>query len=159
MVVKKQKEVHEDEPPPEVPKDDKVDISTKTQEGDPNAKAAIEEPVVSEAPVVEQPKVFTFVEQPPTFPGGDEELMKFLRKNINYPQMERDNDIQGKVLLRFVVLEDGSVSEVQVLRPVSPGLDKEAMRVVKMLPKFNPGKQQGKAVKVYFNLPVVFRLQ
>ena len=159
MVVKKQKEVHEDEPPPEVPKDDKVDISTKTQEGDPNAKAAIEEPVVSEAPVVEQPKIFTFVEQNPQYPGGDGELMKFLQKNIQYPQMERDNDIQGKVLLRFVVMEDGSVNDVQVVRAVSPGLDKEAVRVVKMLPKFTPGKQQGKPVRVYFNLPVVFRLQ
>ena len=159
MIVKKQKEVHEDEPPPPVPVDDKVDISTKTQEGDPNAKAAIEEPVVSEAPVVEQPKIFTFVEQNPQFPGGDGELMKFLQKNIQYPQMERDNDIQGKVLLRFVVMEDGSVSDVQVIRAVSPGLDKEAVRVVKMLPKFAPGKQQGKPVRVYFNLPVVFRLQ
>jgi len=159
MIVKKQKEVHDEEPPPPPPPDDKVEISTKTQEGDVNAKASIEEPVVSEAPVVEQPKIFTFVEQNPQFPGGDGELMKFLQKNIQYPQMERDNDIQGKVLLRFVVMEDGSVADVQVVRAVSPGLDKEAVRVVKMLPKFTPGKQQGKPVRVYFNLPVVFRLQ
>ena len=67
--------------------------------------------------------------------------------------------IQGKVLLRFVVMEDGAVSDVNVIRGVSPGLDKEAVRVVKTLPKFKPGKQQGKAVRVYFNLPVVFKLQ
>jgi protein TonB len=73
--------------------------------------------------------------------------------------MERDNDIQGKVLLRFVVMEDGSVADVNVMRGVSPGLDKEAVRVVRMLPKFKPGRQQGKPVRVYFNLPVVFKLQ
>ena len=73
--------------------------------------------------------------------------------------MERDNDIQGKVLLRFVVMEDGSVQDVNVVRSVSSGLDKEAVRVVRTLPKFKPGKQQGKAVRVYFNLPVVFKLQ
>ena len=158
MIVKKQQEVHEEEPPPEVPKDDKADISTKTQEGDINAKAVVEEPVVTEK-AVEEPKIFSFVEQNPEFPGGDVELIKFLQKNIQYPQMERDNDIQGKVLLRFVVREDGSVSDVTVARSVSPGLDKEAVRVVKLLPKFKPGKQQGKAVPVYFNLPVVFKLQ
>lgn len=103
-------------------------------------------------------KVYTFVEQNPEFPGGDAELIHFLSQNITYPQMERDNDIQGKVLLRFVVMEDGSVDSVMVVRSVSPGLDKEAVRVVKLLPKFKPGKQQGKPVKVYFNLPIVFRL-
>ena len=154
--MKKQEEVREDEPV-EMPIDNKAEISTKTQEGDPDAK--ITEPVITEAPVVEEPKIFTFVEQNPEFPGGDGELIKFLQKNIQYPQMERDNDIQGKVLLRFVVMEDGSVQDVNVVRSVSPGLDKEAVRVVRMLPKFKPGKQQGKAVRVYFNLPVVFTLQ
>lgn len=158
MVVKKQEEVREEEEEPVKVEDIKADISTVTQEGDPNAKI-VEEPVVAEAPVVEEPKVFTFVEQNPEFPGGDGELIKFLQKNISYPQMERDNDIQGKVLLRFVVMEDGSVADVNVMRGVSPGLDKEAVRVVKMLPKFKPGRQQGKPVRVYFNLPVVFKLQ
>lgn len=159
MVVKKQEEVREEEEEPTKIEEIKDQtISTTTQEGDPNAKEIVEEPV-AEAPVVEEPKVFTFVEQMPEFPGGDAELIKFLQKNIVYPQMERDNDIQGKVLIRFVVGEDGSVSDVSVVRGVSSGLDKEAQRVVKMLPKFKPGKQQGKAVKVYYNLPVVFKLQ
>jgi protein TonB len=156
MVVKKQEEVREEEPV-EMPKDEKAEISTKTQEGDPNAK--IEEPIVEAPAAVEEPKVFTFVEQMPEFPGGELELMKFLQKNIQYPQMERDNDIQGKVLLRFVVSEEGAVGDVSVLRGVSPGIDKEAVRVVKSLPKFKPGKQQGKSVKVYYNLPVMFKLQ
>jgi protein TonB len=95
----------------------------------------------------------------PEFPGGDVELMKFIQKNVQYPQMERDNDIQGRVILKFVVMEDGGVSDVSVARSVSPGLDKEAVRVVKMLPKFKPGKQQGKAVRVYYSLPVLFKLQ
>jgi protein TonB len=95
----------------------------------------------------------------PEFPGGEGELLKYLAKNTVYPQMERDNDIQGRVMLRFVVLEDGSVSEVQVLRGVSPGLDKEAVRVVKSMPKFKPGRQQGKPVRVYYNLPFMFKLQ
>lgn len=103
--------------------------------------------------------VLTFADQMPEFPGGDAALIKFLQSNIVYPQMERDNDIQGKVLIRFVVGEDGTVSDVSIVRGVSSGLDREAQRVVKMLPKFNPGKRQGKAVKVYYNIPVVFKLQ
>ncbi len=106
-----------------------------------------------------EPKVFTFVEQMPEFPGGDAGLVKFLSQNIVYPQMERDNDIQGRVLLRFIVMEDGQVDSVTVMRGVSPGLDREAVRVVKALPKFKPGTQQGKPVRVYFNLPIVYKLQ
>ncbi|HRG88708.1 MAG TPA: TonB family protein [Chitinophagales bacterium] len=103
--------------------------------------------------------IFTFVEQMPVFPGGDAALVKFLQQNLKYPQMERDNDIQGKVLLRFVVLENGSVDDVIVIKGVSPGLDAEAMRVIKLMPKFTPGRQQGKPVKVYYNIPIVFKLQ
>ena len=102
--------------------------------------------------------VYTFVEQNPEFMGGDAELIKYIQKNLQYPQMERDNNIQGKVLLRFVILEDGTPSDIKIIRPVSPGLDKEAIRLVKNLPKFVPGRQQGKPVRVYFNLPIVFKL-
>jgi TonB family protein len=101
---------------------------------------------------------FTFVEQNPEFPGGDAALMAFLATHIKYPVMERDNDIQGKVLLRFAVDEEGAVGDINIVRGVSPGLDSEAVRLVKLLPKFKPGLQQGKPVKVYFNLPVGFRL-
>ena len=116
------------------------------------------EPVIEAAPVVDGPKVFTVVEQMPQYPGGDEALVKFIQKNLQYPQMERDNDIQGRVLVKFIVNEDGSVSDAQVKRSISPGLDKEALRVINMLPRFIPGRQQGKAVKVYFLLPVAFKL-
>src|ERR1043165_2202162 len=101
--------------------------------------------------------VYTFVEINPEYPGGDAGLIKFLQKNVRYPQMERDNNIQGKVLVRFVINEDGSVGDIRVSQPVSPGLDREAIRVVKML-QFQPAIMKGKRVKVYFNLPVVFKL-
>ncbi len=103
-------------------------------------------------------QVFTFVDDLPQFPGGDKALMAFLQQSIRYPAMERDNDIQGKVLLRFTVMEDGSVGDIQIIHPVSPGLDKEAVRVVKMMPKFKPGLSNGKPVKVYFNLPIIYKL-
>jgi protein TonB len=104
-------------------------------------------------------RIFTFVEESPQFPGGDKELMRFLQQNIHYPEKERANDVEGKVVVRFVVNEDGSVTGVSVIKAVSTGLDNEAVRVVKKLPNFTPGKQQGKKVKVYFNLPIVFKLQ
>lgn len=102
--------------------------------------------------------VFTVVERMPEFPGGEEALAKFLQNNLFYPQMERDNDIQGKVVVSFIISEVGSVSDVAVKKSVSRGLDKEAMRVINKLPKFKPGMQQGKSVKVAAELPVVFKL-
>lgn len=99
------------------------------------------------------------VEEPPAFPGGDLEIIRFLQRNIRYPQMERDNDIQGRVMIRFFVDTDGSIKEPTLIRTVSPGIDRESMRVVKMLPNFIPGKQRGQPVRVYFTLPVVYKLQ
>jgi protein TonB len=94
----------------------------------------------------------------PAYPGGEEAMMRFIQSNINYPDMERENDIQGRVVVGFVVLEDGTLSDIQIKKGVSSGIDKEALRVVRKLPKFNPGKQQGKAVKVSFVLPIMFKL-
>ncbi len=104
------------------------------------------------------PKVFMLVEQMPEFPGGDAALLKFLQNNIQYPSLERDNDIQGRVIVGFTVFEDGTVGDVNVKRGVSKGLDEEAVRVVKKLPNFKPGKQQGKPVSVYYSLPIVYKL-
>jgi protein TonB len=108
---------------------------------------------------VEEAKIFTFVEQMPEFPGGDKGLIQFLQKKIKYPKRDRDLDIEGKVIIRFVVNENGKVTDVHVLRSAEHDLDEEAVRVVKQMPKFKPGKQQGKAVKVYYNVPIVFKLQ
>jgi TonB family protein len=117
------------------------------------------ESTASVGPDGPQKQILTTAEDEPQFPGGDAALMNLLVNQIQYPQMERDNGIQGKVLLRFVVCPDGHVSQGEIMRSVSPGLDREAMLIVKMLPRFTPGKQQGSAVPVYYNLPVAFRLQ
>ena len=102
---------------------------------------------------------YSVLSENPKFPGGDAQLMTFLQRNIKYPDYERDNNIQGKVLLRFVVDSNGDVSDIQIIRHVSKGLDEEALRVVKHLPSFKPGIHRGQTVNVYFNLPIVYRLQ
>lgn len=109
--------------------------------------------------VVEQDIIHDYVEEPPMFPGGDGELMKWLQQNIQYPVIAQEQNIQGRVTLRFVVKPDGSVGEVQILRPLHPSLDKEAIRVVGRMPKWKPGRQNGNAVSVWFNLPVSFKLE
>ena len=122
------------------------------------ADEAVVEAVVQEAPVAEEPRIYKFVEQMPSYPGGEKELNAFIQRNMQYPAMERENDIQGRVYYKFVINEDGSLSELVLLRSVSPGLDKEARRLIMLLPKFMPGKQQGKPVKVEFTLPIIFKL-
>ncbi len=101
---------------------------------------------------------FITVEKMPSFPGGEEELMKFLAENLEYPQDAREKGIQGKVYVTFIVEADGSVSNVKVLRDIGGGCGDEAARVVKTMPKWEPGKQKGKAVRVQYNLPVKFVL-
>lgn len=116
-------------------------------------------PVASSAVVEEEAKVYNVVEQPPTFPGGEAALLKYIATHVKYPESAMNDDIQGVVNLRFVVMEDGSVGDVQVAKSLDKDCDKEAVRVVKSLPRFIPGKQQGKAVRVWFSLPVRFQLQ
>ena len=113
--------------------------------------------VVTEAPVEEE--VFDMVEQAPQFPGGPAELMAWLGKNIRYPVLAQENGIQGRVICQFVVGSDGSVRDVKVMRGVDPSLDKEAIRVIQSMPKWIPGRQNGKAVSVRYTLPVTFKLQ
>ncbi|MDE5972028.1 MAG: energy transducer TonB, partial [Muribaculaceae bacterium] len=106
----------------------------------------------------EPEKVFTVVEQMPEFPGGTSALYEYLSKNIRYPEQAAQNDIQGRVTVQFVVEKDGSIGEVKVVRSKDPDLDKEAVRVVKSLPKFVPGKMNGQSVRVWFTLPITFTL-
>ncbi|MDE5900210.1 MAG: energy transducer TonB [Muribaculaceae bacterium] len=106
----------------------------------------------------EPEKVFTVVEQMPEFPGGTSALYEYLSKNIRYPEQAAQNDIQGRVTVQFVVEKDGSIGEVKVVRSKDPDLDKEAVRVVKSLPKFVPGKMNGQSVRVWFTLPITFKL-
>lgn len=118
-----------------------------------------QEIIVEKKVEVEPEKVFTAVEQMPQFPGGDAELMKFLSKNIKYPTMAMENNIQGRVIVQFVVTKTGAIGEVKVVRSVDRDLDREAVRVCKSLPKFTPGKMNGQAVNVWYTLPVSFKLQ
>ena len=113
---------------------------------------------VEEEEVVEQ-EIFQIVEEMPSFPGGDQKMMEYVAKNIKYPQIARETGVQGKVFVNFVVEPDGSVSNVKILRGIGGGCDEEAMRVVKSMPKWKPGKQRGKPVRVSYNLPVNFKLQ
>lgn len=104
-------------------------------------------------------KVHEIVEAMPAFPGGESEMNRYLRQNLKYPVSDQEQNIQGRVTLRFVVDKEGNISNVTVLKGISPNCDREAVRVVKSMPRWIPGRQNGNAVAVYFNLPIVFRLQ
>lgn len=165
---------------PVIKKDEEVDEkeTLKTQDELMNAKGSVSiadvqgnnedgadiadlKQIVVEAPpeeVVEE-KVFDVVEQMPDFPGGMSALMQYLSKHIKYPVIAEENGIQGRVIVTFVVEKNGSITDVQVIKSVDPSLDKEAVRVVKSMPHWIPGKQNGSAVRVKYTLPVTFRLQ
>ncbi len=108
--------------------------------------------------VEEKEEVYVAVEQMPQYPGGQTELLRYIAENLKYPSIAQENGIQGRVVLRFVVTKNGTVGEVQVLRSLDPACDKEAVRVVKSIPKWIPGKQNGNNVAVWFTLPVTFKL-
>ena len=152
----------EDEPPPPQEKVAETNVGTTTQEGTGEDVAIPSDAGAGTGPVEEKaPEVFTVVEQMPDFPGGPAEMMKFIQKNIHYPEIEKENNISGKCFVKFVVEQDGSISNVEILKgvPGGPNCDKEAVRVVKSMPKWSAGKQNGRAVRVYYNLPIIFKLQ
>ena len=160
-VVKPDEQVQKEEPP--VPPPGPTQAANKTEEGTGKVEVptTVDVPVV--APPVETPKedteVYQVVEQQAEFPGGTTELMKFLRDNIKYPAIARENGIQGRVVLKFVVEKDGSVNGITVLKSIHELLDKEAIRVVKSMPGWKAGKQGGRNVRSYFTLPVSFKLE
>lgn len=150
----------------ETQKEDNTARGVVNQEGSDDAdkfKAVQEQVVVKEPePVEEKPKeekIFVAVEQPAEFPGGTAAMMKWLNNNIRYPEAAQQNDIQGKVVVNFVVEKDGSIAQVKIAKGVDKDLDREAVRVVKKMPRWQPGKNNGVPVRSYFNLPVTFRLQ
>lgn len=104
-------------------------------------------------------QVFTVVEEMPEYPGGMSEFMKFIAQNIKYPADALQGKVEGRVIARFVVCKDGSISDIEIMRSVSPSLDAEAVRVLKLMPKWKPGRQRGRAVPVKFTVPVTFRLE
>jgi protein TonB len=107
----------------------------------------------------EENKVFEAVEQMPTFPGGAGALQKYLHDNVRYPVVAQENGVQGRVVISFIVERDGSITDVNVVKSIDPSLDQEASRVVRSMPHWIPGKQNGSAVRVKYNVPVSFRLQ
>ena len=145
------------------------DVELEQQEiisSEDDASAAQTETFVAPVVVVEEEEeeesaqqIFTVVEKQPEFPGGTAELFKYLNKAIKYPVIAQENGIQGRVVCSFVVNRDGSIVDIQVMRGVDPSLDKEAVRVISEMPKWKPGEQRGKPVRVRFILPVQFRLQ
>ena len=165
-IIKKDEEVKEEDEIKldEVQKSDKA-VGAFTVEGNDEVGGAVlkakEDIAAPEPPkhVVEETKIFTVVEQMPMYPGGDAALMGYLRDNIHYPTVAAENGVQGRVFVGFVVERDGSITDVKVLRSVDPSLDREAMRVVKSMPRWTPGKQNGSAVRVKYQVPVTFRLQ
>jgi protein TonB len=116
-------------------------------------------PVVVEEEEESSQTIFTVVEKMPEFPGGETELLKFINKQIKYPVIAQENGIQGRVICTFVVNRDGSVVDAEVIRGVDPNLDKEALRVIGTMPKWKPGEQRGKPVRVKYTIPLTFRLQ
>lgn len=115
-------------------------------------------PEIEEEEVVEQ-EIFQIVEEMPEYPGGEKKLLEYVGKSVKYPQIARESGIQGRVFVNFVIEPDGSVSNVKVLRGIGGGCDEEAVRVIKSMAKWKPGKQRGKAVRVSYTLPVNFKLQ
>ena len=147
--------------------DEKVAVGTENKEG---TKDRLAEAVRSDIAVAAPPpppapkpevsnKVFDVVEEMPHFPGGAAALQAFLSSNTKYPVVAQENGVQGRVIVSFVVERDGSITDVRVVRSVDPSLDREASRVVRSMPRWSPGKQNGSAVRVKYTVPVVFRLQ
>jgi len=159
-------------PPPPPPKiieilnivDDNVEIEQELEIEDSEAD---EETVIDVQPLIETTdeqeevtdEIFIIVEETPEFPGGTRALYQYISSHVRYPVIAQENGIQGKVYVKFVVDEVGNVSNAEVLRPVEDSLDKEALRVINSLPRFKPGKQRGKPVKVYYNAQITFQLQ
>lgn len=167
-----QQTTQETPPPPPPPAVQEVevlnvvedDVETETieinTEDDKDVEVVIAPPV--EAPVEEEEEevIFMVVESMPEFPGGQQALFKYLAENVKYPVIAQENGIQGRVICQFVVNKDGSIVDVVAVRSSGePSLDKEAIRVIKSMPKWKPGKQRGKPVRVKYTVPVNFRLQ
>ncbi|MBY0426383.1 MAG: TonB family protein [Cytophagales bacterium] len=149
------------EEPPKVEELKEANPGEKTVEGDPNAEQAIvvEESGTGNAVVEEKPEeIFLVVEQQPEFPGGIQEMMKFIQKNVKYPAQAKNMGIEGKVFIQFVVNSMGDITGVTLVKGIGYGCDDEALRVVNIMPRWTPGKQNGKSVSVRYSIPISFKL-
>lgn len=161
---KADEEVKNEEPPPKVEEVENKVISNVTKEGiETEEVAAAPPPVEAPKPAeIEQPRedeIFTTVEQNPEFPGGLKEMYAFIGKNLKYPSAAQRANVSGKVFAKFVVERDGRIGDVQILKGIGFGCDEEAQRVIKSMPKWNPGKQNGRQVRVFFTMPINFQLE
>lgn len=158
-VIVKDEEAKE-EPPPVIEELKEAEAGAKTQEGD---SAGVDYSLMEGDgnKIVDEPaeEIFTIVEQMPSFPGGEGELFKYLGKHLQYPPVAKDNGVSGVVYVQFVVDREGRINDVTVLRGIGSGCDQEAVRVVKAMPAWKAGKQNGKAVPVRYNLPIRFSLR
>jgi protein TonB len=159
-VVKPDNEVKEQ--PPTVKELEVADPGQKTVKGDPNADIKIDEPVgnsdVKQVTEEDPNKIFTAVEKEPMFKGGEEAFRNYLGKNIKYPAVAKENNVQGKVFLSFVVEKDGSLTDIKIVRDIGSGCGDEAVRVLRNSPKWSPGIQNGRPVRVAYTIPVSFTL-
>ena len=138
---------------------DDVEIASTEDDASTAQVEAYTPPAVVEEEEESEQQIFTVVETMPEFPGGQMALLKYLSNSIKYPVIAQENGIQGRVSCSFVVNKDGSIVDAEVIRGVDPSLDKEALRVINAMPKWTPGKQRGKPVRVKYTVPVTFRLQ
>ena len=170
MIIQTEQNLPPPPPPPpaqvsdqiEIVEDD-VEIETEVKiDAEATETTVVEDYVAPPPPVVEEEvaeeEIFQIVEEMPSYPGGMQSLYEYLSENIRYPVVAMESGIQGRVYVTFVVEKDGSISDVKVLRGIGGGCDEEAVRVIKAMPKWNPGKQRGRAVRVLYNVPVNFTL-
>lgn len=164
-VVAADRDVSPDEMPPRIREIGDAAIGISNTDGDPNGVpdglVDVKGPTtgVVAPPAPEREETFTFVEMMPQFPGGEEALFKYLKRNLNYPRMAQENGVDGTIYVQFIVSKTGIISEVKTVgAPKGAGLEEEAMRVVRKMPSWRPGKQNGKYVTVVFNLPIRFQL-
>lgn len=165
-------EITQQEKPPPPPKplqqttvieivEDELDIEDDIEidvEDDQDTEVQDYVPVEEAEEEQEEQQIFTVVEAMPSYPGGEEAMRRYLSESIEYPQMARESGIQGRVFVTFVVERDGNITDVKILRGIGGGCDEEALRVIKNMPKWSPGKQRGKPVRVQFNMPIMFKL-
>ena len=138
--------------------EDEIDINAEVDQDEVIEEYDFTPPEIEEEEIVEA-EIFKVVEEMPEFPGGAAKMMEFIQKNIKYPMMARESDIQGRVFVNFVVEPDGSITNVTVMRGIGGGCDEEALRVVQSMPAWKPGKQRGSAVRCSFTVPIIFKLQ
>lgn len=136
-----------------------ADITISSEDDQTQAQEVVQAPIEMPEEDPEENIVFVVAEKMPSFPGGQQALMKYLNENIRYPIIAQENGVQGRVIVQFTVRKDGSIDDVKVVRSADPSLDKEAIRLVKSMPNWEPGKQRGKAVHCKFTVPIVFKLQ